>query len=64
MKLLNGNTIVRQRNSEGCAILKCGCAHTDVMWVQMCTPCYATWETLHEAGIVGRKERALREEFT
>lgn len=36
MHLLNGNTLTRQRSSEGCTVLPCGCAHTDTTWLQMC----------------------------
>jgi len=36
MILLNGHAEPRVRNSEGCTVLPCGCAHLEREWVQMC----------------------------
>ena len=47
-RLLNGNTTERQRNSEGTTVLACGCAHTDILWLQMCDEHYAADHALHE----------------
>lgn len=33
---VNGNKHVRVRNSEGVTVLPCGCAHEEVMWIQLC----------------------------
>lgn len=60
MKLLNGSTEVRSRNSEGTTVLACGCAHTDVMWLQMCEPHHAETAALHEQARLDR----LAGEFT
>jgi hypothetical protein len=68
MRLLNGNTTVRQRNSEGCTILPCGCAHTDVLWLQMCDPCATEYDIYRVEAQRAHEsitnERALREELT
>lgn len=48
MKLLNGTKEPRSRNSEGCTVLDCGCAHTPTTWLQMCDAHYAEDHTLHE----------------
>jgi len=45
--LVNGFTEVRKRNSDGCTVLPCQCAHTDVMWLQMCRPHFEEDGNLH-----------------
>lgn len=45
--LMNGVTEIRVRSSEGCTVLGCGCASTDVMWLQMCFVHHALWSPLH-----------------
>lgn len=57
MKLLNGNTHVRVRNSDGCTVLECGCAHTDTRWLQMCDAHHAEWFKRHAAPRGAKEER-------
>ena len=45
--LVNGSKEIRVRNSEGCTVLPCQCAHTDVMWAQMCHPHFEEDRNLH-----------------
>jgi len=52
---INGNTTVRVRNSEGCTVLPCGCAHTVSAWVQLCEAHYAEWRDLHEAARIAHR---------
>jgi hypothetical protein len=47
--LVNGSPSVRQRNSEGCALLACGCAHDDIRWLQLCESHWLEWSGLHDA---------------
>ena len=47
MRLLNGNATERSRSSDGTRVLDCGCAHTDVMWLQMCDAHAAETDALH-----------------
>ena len=49
MLLLNGHAEPRVRNSEGCTVLPCGCAHLEREWVQMCDAHGAEWQALHDA---------------
>jgi len=60
MKLLNGNTAPRVRSSEGCTVLECGCAYTDVLWLQMCDAEYAEWHARHVTAHTAHKA-TLRE---
>jgi len=53
MKLLNGNATPRVRSSEGCTVLACGCAHTDVTWLQLCDAHWFEWSGLHDAARAG-----------
>ena len=53
VRLLNGNTTARVRSSEGCAVLDCGCAHTDVTWLQLCDAHWFEWSGLHDAARAG-----------
>ena len=62
MHLLNGTSTPRQRNSEGCAVLACGCAHDDVRWLQLCDAHYADWHDRHEAAHIAH--RATLKEHT
>lgn len=48
MHLMNGYTTARVKNSEGCTVLDCGCAHTTVQYVQMCDPHFREWHAKHE----------------
>lgn len=65
--LLNGNKTERQRNSEGCTVYPCGCAHTDVLWLQMCDTDYQPTFALRERARIdhesNNRERTLREEL-
>lgn len=45
--LLNGSTHIRVKNSEGCIVLDCGCAHTDTRWLQMCDEHYQEDRAFH-----------------
>jgi hypothetical protein len=45
--LVNGSKEIRVRNSESCTVLPCQCAHTDVMWLQMCRPHFEEDLNLH-----------------
>jgi hypothetical protein len=55
VKLLNGNTAPRTRNSDGCTVMACGCAHTEREWLQLCDPHSEEFDAL------GRAARAARE---
>jgi hypothetical protein len=48
IRLVNGNTQQRVRNSEGCTVLDCGCAHTAIEYLQMCDKHFTEWQKLHE----------------
>lgn len=37
---VNGQKHIRVRDSEGCTVLPCGCAHAEVMWLQLCDEHY------------------------
>jgi hypothetical protein len=43
---MNGNTTERQRNSDGCTVLACGCAHTESRWLEAH---FTEWSELHQA---------------
>jgi hypothetical protein len=45
--LINGSTAVRVRSSEDCTVLDCGCAHSAVLWTQMCLAHWSAWSELH-----------------
>jgi hypothetical protein len=45
--LLNGNKAERIKQSEGCTILPCGCAHLEREWIQMCETHHAEHEARH-----------------
>lgn len=47
MHLMNGNTTVRTRTSDGCEVLPCGCAHTALEWHQLCDEHFAQWSLWH-----------------
>lgn len=64
MKLLNGNDTVRQRNSDSCTVLACGCAHSDTRWLQMCDPHGTEESTLHAQAAADYRAGALAREFT
>jgi hypothetical protein len=64
MKLVNGNTSVRVRGSEGCAVLPCGCAYTDTKYWQMCDPCWEVWSLLHEVAAKDHAEQNLIRSLT
>ena len=49
LHLLNGTAAPRVKSSDGCAVLPCGCAHTDVTWLQMCDVHFAEFAALHGA---------------
>ena len=53
--LMNGTTAVRQRNSEGCTLLACGCAHDDTRWLQLCGAHYFEWSGLHDASRIAHR---------
>lgn len=38
--LMNGQRHTRTRGSEGVTVLDCGCAHAEVMWIQLCDQHY------------------------
>lgn len=44
---MNGLIHVRVKASEGCAVLACGCAHNETMWLQLCDTHYQEWLQLH-----------------
>jgi hypothetical protein len=46
--LLNGSKAERVKNSEGCTILSCGCAHLEREWIQMCETHHAEHEARHQ----------------
>lgn len=50
--LLNGTDRPRERSSEGCTVHDCGCAHTDLAWLQMCGEHHSEWETRHVAASI------------
>lgn len=41
--LVNGQRHTRTRGSEGCTVLECGCAHAEVMWLQLCDLHWQEW---------------------
>lgn len=47
--LIGDNKAPRVRNSEGCVVLECGCAHSDTHYLQMCDAHYREWHALHES---------------
>lgn len=62
--LLNGATTVRERDSEGTTVLKCGCAYTDApsRWAQMCREHGEPCEALHvQARADHDRDDAIRE---
>lgn len=62
--LLNGSKEIRQRNSENCTVLACGCAHTDTTWLQMCDADYTETEALRAHAREEHRLQALAREFT
>lgn len=50
-------TDVRVRSSEGCTVLDCGCAHTDVAWLQMCDVHAAEWQARHDDALLEHATR-------
>jgi len=62
--LLNGSKEIRQRNSDGVTVLPCGCAHTDVLWLQMCDGDYQVEAALHAQAAADHKLRKLEQELT
>lgn len=60
--LMNGFTSARTRASDGTTVLACGCACTDLQWIQMCRPHFTGYEALHrQAQIDLSREAAVRE---
>jgi hypothetical protein len=55
MHLMNGQKHKRERNTEGCTVLECGCAHTEVMWLQMCDEHWQHWQERHELAAHARQ---------
>lgn len=55
IRLVNGSAAVRQRNSEGCALLACGCAHDDIRWLQLCEAHWLEWSGLHDASRIAHR---------
>lgn len=53
--LRNGSKAERIKSSDGCTVLPCGCAHTDVMWVQMCEEHDKEDNDLHQAAIANHR---------
>lgn len=47
VRLMNDATEARVRSSEGCNVLPCGCAHSDVAWLQLCDAHWQDWHMLH-----------------
>ena len=41
--LVNGTKQARVKNSEGCTVLPCNCAHEEIMWLQLCDEHYEEW---------------------
>jgi hypothetical protein len=62
--LLNGSTEIRQRNSDGCTVLDCGCAHTPTHWLQMCDDCYQPDAALHAQAAADHRQQQLEKELT
>jgi hypothetical protein len=61
VKLLNGNLAPRVRNSEGCTVLDCGCAHDSIRWLQMCDADWADYEGRHLRSQADHDREAIRE---
>jgi hypothetical protein len=53
--LVNGSPAIRQRNSEGCALLACGCASDAIQWLQLCDAHWLEWSGLHEASRIAHR---------
>jgi hypothetical protein len=58
--LLNGSTEPRVRSSEGVTVQPCGCAATDIMWLQMCDPHFQADNALRQQA----HQDKLAEQFT
>jgi hypothetical protein len=61
--LLNGTTQARIKSSDEVTVQPCGCAHTDVMWLQMCDPHFQADNALRRAAQEDRAIRSLTEEL-
>lgn len=55
--LVNGSTRVRERNSEGCAVLPCGCAHDERQWLQLCDVAFHLWGGRHMQARLSHDDR-------
>lgn len=53
--LLNGTPAPRVRNSEGCEMLACGCAHNGTRWLQLCEAHFLEWSGLHDASRIAHQ---------
>jgi hypothetical protein len=62
--LLNGSTQARVKSSDDVTVRPCGCAHTDVMWLQMCDPCFQADQIFRRVAQEDRAIRSLTEELT
>jgi hypothetical protein len=62
--LLNGFTSVRERASEGITLFKCGCAHTDTHWIQLCREHGEPDEALHVQALQEHDTAAMIRELT
>lgn len=52
VRLVNGTAAPRVRNSEGCTVADCGCAHDATRWLQLCEAHFTDWQDRHEAARV------------
>lgn len=41
--LMNGQRHTRVKNSEGVTVLPCGCAHEEIMYLQLCEEHWQEW---------------------
>jgi hypothetical protein len=57
--LLNDSTEVRQRSSDGVVVLDCGCAHTDIRWLQMCDAHFQPDHQRHTQALQGHAAQDL-----
>ena len=52
LHLMNGTAAPREKSSDSCSVLTCGCAHTTgelQRWLQMCDAHFAEYAALHGA---------------
>jgi hypothetical protein len=62
--LVNGSKDVRVRNSEGCTVLDCGCAHDPIQWLQQCRAHNDEANALHAQAAADHRLQQLERELT